>query len=139
MDDGLDDGRDQRVQRRKRLLAVERLCPKRFRAGPGLADHLHDLANRASRTGTLQNIDHTEERPEEPLKNRTILLTEQMIRFVFDRRRPNSVPYFPDALRCRFGTQPHAGMCENIGIPTDELLTLRTGLVAGDLKELAGR
>ena len=59
-----------------------------------------------------------------------MLFAEQVVRFIFRRRRAYSIPR-------RFGVQLHAGMCEHVGCRADELLALVTGLVAGNLQELS--
>lgn len=41
----------------------------------------------------------------------------------------------PHAIRRRLDAQPHTGMGEHVGLPADEVLALRTGLVTGDLEE----
>jgi hypothetical protein len=68
-----------------------------------------------------------------------MFLTEQMIRLVFQGRRSYSLSYFLEAVRRRLAGQMHAGMCEHLGGRADEILTLVTGLVAGDLEEWASR
>jgi hypothetical protein len=92
VDDGLDDRREEHVERRNPLRRVEQSRSKRVRMRPRLAEQFDDLANPARCARQAQDVDHAKERlvgqvhvrvpvkwprrPKEPVEDRPMPLAE---------------------------------------------------------------
>src|SRR5690606_5257629 len=73
-------------------------------------------------------------RPEQPDQNRPMLAPEQVVRLVLGGRGTDALTGLGDARRGGLGVDQHRGVGEDGGVAADQLLPLRAGLVAGDLK-----